>query len=123
GRTFSSLDHLNETTAWWLAHVADVRELLEAKQTPLQLHEQERPHLISLPAQASDLLICGILIWSQTRRFGVAGDRIDELQIGGWIGELGRVEMRESVSNRTIGPRVRHRMDLHAKYSLLQIRQ
>ena len=24
-RTFSSLQHLNETTAWWLAHVADVR--------------------------------------------------------------------------------------------------
>ena len=40
GRTFSSLDHLNETTAWWLAHVADVRELREAKQTPLQLHER-----------------------------------------------------------------------------------
>ena len=55
GRTFSSLDHLNETTAWWLAQVADVRELREAKQTPLQLHEQERPHLIPLPAQAYDV--------------------------------------------------------------------
>ena len=55
GRTFSSLDHLNETTAWWLAHVADVRELREAKQTPLQLHEQERPHLVPLPAQAYDV--------------------------------------------------------------------
>ena len=30
GRTFETLDHLNETTAWWLAHVADVRELREA---------------------------------------------------------------------------------------------
>src|SRR5271165_3131576 len=38
GRTFSSLDHLNEKTAWWLAHVADVRELREAKKAPLQLH-------------------------------------------------------------------------------------
>ena len=27
GRTFSSLEHLNETTVWWLAQVADVREL------------------------------------------------------------------------------------------------
>ncbi len=55
GRTFSSLDHLNETTAWWLAHVADVRELREAKQTPLQLHEQERSHLVPLPVQAYDV--------------------------------------------------------------------
>ena len=52
GRTFSSLDHLNETTACWLAQVADERELREAKQTPLQLHEPERPHLVPLPAQA-----------------------------------------------------------------------
>ena len=35
GRTFASLDHLNETTAWWLAQVADVRELREAKQDAL----------------------------------------------------------------------------------------
>ena len=55
GRTFSSLDHLNETTAWWLAQVADERELREAKQTPLQWHEQERPHLVPLPAQADDV--------------------------------------------------------------------
>ncbi len=26
----------------------------------------------------SDLLICGILIWSQVRRFGHTGDRVDE---------------------------------------------
>ena len=24
GRSFQTLDHLNETTAWWLAHVADL---------------------------------------------------------------------------------------------------
>ena len=40
---------------WWLAQVADVRVLREAKQTPLQLHEQERPHLVPLPAQAYDV--------------------------------------------------------------------
>ena len=55
GRTFSSLDHLNEMTAWWLANVADVRELREAKKTPLQLHAEEQPHLIPLPAQAYDV--------------------------------------------------------------------
>jgi transposase len=55
GRTFESLNHLNETTAWWLAHVADIRELREAKKTPLQLHEEERSHLIPLPAHHYDI--------------------------------------------------------------------
>src|SRR5437867_3182718 len=55
GRDFTSLEHLNETTAWWLAQVADVRELREAKKTPLQLHAEEQPHLIPLPAQPYDV--------------------------------------------------------------------
>jgi transposase len=41
GRTFDSLDHLNETTAWWLAHVADVRELRGFGQAPAERHQQE----------------------------------------------------------------------------------
>jgi hypothetical protein len=56
GRTFTSLDHLNETTAWWLAHVADVRELRALGRTPVQLHQEEIPHLIPLPACADDVV-------------------------------------------------------------------
>jgi len=55
GRTFASLDHLNETTVWWLDQVADVRELRALGQTPLQLHQEELPHLIPLPASAYDI--------------------------------------------------------------------
>src|SRR5437763_7915642 len=55
GRTFTSLDQLNETTAWWLAQVADVRELRALGKTPVQLHQEELPHLIPLPAQAYDV--------------------------------------------------------------------
>ncbi len=55
GRTFATLNHLNETTAWWLAQVADVRELRDARKTPLQLYEEERPALIPLPVQPYDL--------------------------------------------------------------------
>jgi transposase len=55
GRTFETLDHLNETALWWLAHVADVRELRELRKTPLQLYEEERPSLIPLPAQPYDV--------------------------------------------------------------------
>jgi len=55
GRTFDSLDHLNETTAWWLAEVADVRELRAFGKTPWQLHQEELPHWIPLPARAYDI--------------------------------------------------------------------
>jgi transposase len=50
GRTFRSLAHLNEVTAWWLAEVADVRVHRTTRQRPIDLHVQEQPHLIPLPA-------------------------------------------------------------------------
>ena len=36
GRTFDTLEHLNEVTAWWLANVADVRVLRDFKESPLR---------------------------------------------------------------------------------------
>src|SRR5580692_670384 len=50
GRTFRSLEHLNEVTVWWLANVADVRVHRETKQRPLDRHAEERPQLLALPA-------------------------------------------------------------------------
>jgi transposase len=50
GRTFASLDHLNEVTARWLAETADVRVHRETNQRPIDRHAEERPHLIPLPA-------------------------------------------------------------------------
>jgi len=55
GRTFRSLDHLNEVTLWWLAHVADVRIHRETKQRPLDRYAEEQPHLLALPAQDYDV--------------------------------------------------------------------
>jgi transposase len=49
GRTFDTLEHLNEVTAWWLANVADVRVLRDFKESPRQRHQREQPHLLSLP--------------------------------------------------------------------------
>ena len=54
GRTFSSLQHLNETTAWWLAHVADVRQHKTTHRTPLDLYQEELPHLLPLPEKPYD---------------------------------------------------------------------
>jgi transposase len=55
GRTFRTLEHLNDVTAWWLTHVADVRVHRETRQRPLDRHAEERPHLIALPATPYDV--------------------------------------------------------------------
>jgi transposase len=49
GRTFETLEHLNEVTAQWLQCVADVRTLRDFKESPLQRHAVEQPHLLALP--------------------------------------------------------------------------
>ena len=54
GRSFHSLEHLNEMTAWWLAEVADVRIHRQTKARPVDRHAEERPHLSSLPARPFD---------------------------------------------------------------------
>jgi len=54
GRTFTSLEHLNEVTAQWLAHTADVRFHQEIKGRPMDRFEQEKPHLLLLPVQPYD---------------------------------------------------------------------
>lgn len=49
GRTFQTLEHLNEVTAQWLAEVADVRVLRDFKESPRERHQREQPHLLPLP--------------------------------------------------------------------------
>jgi transposase len=49
GRTFDTLDHLNEVTQQWLANVADVRVLRDFKESPRQRYAREQPHLLPLP--------------------------------------------------------------------------
>jgi transposase len=50
GRTFDTLEHLNEVTQQWLQSVADVRVLRDFKESPRQRHAREQPHLLPLPA-------------------------------------------------------------------------
>ena len=54
GRTFRSLEHLNEVTRWWLANVADVRTHRSTKKRPLDAHAEEQPHLLPLPEHDYD---------------------------------------------------------------------
>lgn len=53
-RTFSSLDHLNEVTAWWLENVSDVHLHRETKRRPIDLYQEELPYLLPLPANPYD---------------------------------------------------------------------
>lgn len=50
GRTFDTLEHLNEVTAQWLASVVDVRVLRDFKESPRERHQREQPQLLPLPA-------------------------------------------------------------------------
>ena len=54
GRTFQSLEHLNEVTRWWLEHVSDTHLHRTTNERPLDRHAREAPYLIPLPAQAFD---------------------------------------------------------------------
>lgn len=54
GREFRSLEHLNEAARWWLSEIADKRIHGTTKKTPLELHAEEQPHLLPLPALQFD---------------------------------------------------------------------
>jgi transposase len=54
GRTFESLEHLNEVTVQWLANVADPHVLRDFKESPRERHEREKPELLPLPRSDFD---------------------------------------------------------------------
>ena len=57
GRTFETLEHLNRFTLWWLEHRANVRVHRETKRRPVDLWEEERPHLRPIPAHPYDTAV------------------------------------------------------------------
>ena len=54
GRTFNSLEHLNQVARHWLANTADVRLHRETRKRPLDAHAEELPHLLPLPVVPYD---------------------------------------------------------------------
>jgi transposase len=54
GRSFRSLDHLNEFTEWWLANEADVRPNRTTGRPPIELFEEEKDFLLPLPQHPYD---------------------------------------------------------------------
>jgi len=54
GRTFSSLEQLNQVTQVWLANTADVRVHRETGKRPIDAHAEEQAHLLKLPDNPYD---------------------------------------------------------------------
>lgn len=54
GRSFRSLEHLNEVARWWLANVADVRTHRSTGKRPVDAHAEEVPFLLPLPQHDYD---------------------------------------------------------------------
>jgi transposase len=54
GRTFSSLEHLNQITQVWLVNTADVRVHRETSKRPIDAHAEEQSHLLKLPGTPYD---------------------------------------------------------------------
>ena len=140
GRTFHSLEHLNEVTARWLAETADVRVHRQTQRRPIDLHAEELPHLIPLPANPYDAaevvyrsVDCeGFLTYRQNqysapwRYIGqVLPVRITEEQLilyGPNLEEVGRHQLlpRSSVRGRQVLSQHRPPDDRRQQYELLE---
>ena len=92
-RTFESLDHLNEVTAWWLANVADLQLVKGLKETPLERHARERPHLIGLPASPYDT---ALVVYRHVNAEGFLGYRLNFYSVPWcYIGQILPVRITE----------------------------
>ncbi len=75
GRTFQSLEHLNDVLRTWLREKADVRIHRETKERPLDRYHKEQPHLIPLPDHPYDtaevvyrcVSVEGVIVYCQNR--------------------------------------------------------
>jgi len=86
GRTFRSLAHLNEVTAWWLEERANVRNHRETRRRPVDLLAEEQPHLIPLPEHPYDTsevvyrtVDAEACVWMHGNSYSVPWQRIGEL--------------------------------------------
>jgi len=94
GRTFESLAHLNEVTAWWLANVADVRVLRDFKESPLERHERERPQLLPLPTCDFDT---ALVVYRHVNVEGYVAHRLNFYSVPwSYIGQVLPVRVTES---------------------------
>jgi transposase len=94
GRTFESLDHLNEVTTRWLADVADVRRLRDFQESPQQRYERERPELLPLPPCDFDT---ALVVYRHVNVEGFVAHRLNFYSVPwSYIGQVLPVRVTES---------------------------
>jgi transposase len=94
GRTFETLAHLNEVTAWWLEHVADVRRLRDWHETARERQERERPELLPLPACDFDT---ALVVYRHVNVEGFISQRLNFYSVPwSYIGQVLPVRVTES---------------------------
>jgi transposase len=94
GRTFDTLEHLNEVTAWWLHSVADVRVLRDFKETPQQRHAVELPLLLPLPRCDFDT---ALVVYRHVNVEGYIAQRLNLYSVPwSYIGQVLPVRVTES---------------------------
>ncbi len=126
-RTFTSLDHLNEVAAWWLENISDVRVHRETKRRPIDMYQEERPHLLALPAQPYDTAevlyrvvnVEGYIAYRQNfysvpwQRIGQALPvRIMENELIVYSPDISEIARHELVSKSTTGQRITNKSHL-----------
>jgi hypothetical protein len=94
GRTFRSLEHLNEVTRWWLENVADVRIHRKTKKRPIEAHAEELPYLLPLPEHHYDT---ALVVYRVVRPEGWIDYRQNHYSVPWrYIGELLPVRVTEN---------------------------
>jgi transposase len=94
GRTFESLEHLNEVTAGWLANVADERVLRDFKESPRERHAREQPHLLPLPGRDYDT---ALVVYRHVNVEGFVVHRLNHYSVPWtYIGQVLPVRITES---------------------------
>jgi len=94
GRTFDTLEHLNEETAKWLAEVADLRVLRDFKESPRQRHQREQSHLLPLPQSDFDT---AVVVYRHVNVEGFISQRLNLYSVPwSYIGQVLPVRITES---------------------------
>lgn len=120
GRSFRTLEHLGEVARWWLSEKNDGRIHGTTKRTPLELHEEEKPYLVNLPAIRFD---AAQVVYRRVDSEGFI-NYADNRYSAPWrlIGQLIPVRILEDqleIFNTTIDPVASHRLSggRHEKHS------
>jgi transposase len=122
GRTFDTLEHLNEVTAQWLVTVADARVLRDFKESPRQRHAREQPHLLPLPACDFDT---ALVVYRHVNVEGFVAYRLNFYSVPwSYIGQVLPVRVSEQeviVYSIALEEIARHRLVSHRQSGVRQL--